>query len=170
MLTRREVAARLGKSVARVRQLEGLTLHPTIDSRGVHWFDVDEVERLAEVGTARLETNAADEASLSRLPRNAWEMRILARAQATEAFQAWVNQRRDQARKVEETRQREQDHDAQRARLHDIESSRRLELARAAAGSLLRTLGDLSEKERQRFLGDETNLALVQEALDLCLS
>jgi hypothetical protein len=47
MLSRIEVARRIGKSVATVRRLEGVELHPTRDSSGVHRFDVDEVERLA---------------------------------------------------------------------------------------------------------------------------
>jgi hypothetical protein len=47
-MTRREVAKRLGKSVAAVRRLEGVHLHPARDSRGVHHFDEDEVEALAE--------------------------------------------------------------------------------------------------------------------------
>jgi hypothetical protein len=47
MLSRIEVARRLGKSVATVRRLEGVELHPTRDSSGVHRFDPDEVERLA---------------------------------------------------------------------------------------------------------------------------
>lgn len=47
-MTRREVAKRLGKSVAAVRRLEGVHLHPARDSRGVHRFDEDDVEALAE--------------------------------------------------------------------------------------------------------------------------
>jgi len=38
---------RLGKSLATVRRLEGVLLHPTQDSQGVHRFDRDEVEMLA---------------------------------------------------------------------------------------------------------------------------
>lgn len=47
-MTRREVAERLGKSVAAVRRIEGILLHPTRDARGVHHFDDHEVEALAE--------------------------------------------------------------------------------------------------------------------------
>lgn len=46
-MTRREVAKRLGKSVAAVRRLEGVHLHPARDARGVHHFDEDDVEALA---------------------------------------------------------------------------------------------------------------------------
>jgi len=48
MLTRGQVAKRLGKSVATVRRLEGQALHPRRDARGVLRFDPDEVEAVAE--------------------------------------------------------------------------------------------------------------------------
>jgi hypothetical protein len=47
-MTRKQVATRLGKSLATVRRLEGVLLHPTQDSQGVHRFDRDEVEALAQ--------------------------------------------------------------------------------------------------------------------------
>jgi hypothetical protein len=47
MLTRAQVARRLGKSIATVRRLEGEQLHPTRDAAGIHQFDAAEVERLA---------------------------------------------------------------------------------------------------------------------------
>lgn len=50
-MTRKQVARRLGKSIATVRRIEGVLLHPTRDERGVHHFDPNEVEALAgEVG------------------------------------------------------------------------------------------------------------------------
>ena len=42
-----QVARRIGKSIATVRRMEGNVLNPTRDARGVHRFDVDEVERVA---------------------------------------------------------------------------------------------------------------------------
>lgn len=45
-LTRKQVAARLRRSVATVRRLEGRALHPRRDAQGVHWFSAEEVERL----------------------------------------------------------------------------------------------------------------------------
>src|SRR5579871_6249505 len=48
MLTRSQVARRLQKSVASIRRVEGVLLHPVRDGRGVHRFRVDEVEALAE--------------------------------------------------------------------------------------------------------------------------
>ena len=52
MMTRAQVAKRLGKSIATVRRLEGVALHPVVDADGVHWFDPDEVERFKQ-GLAR---------------------------------------------------------------------------------------------------------------------
>jgi len=46
MLTRSQVARRLGKSVATVRRLEGIVLHPKTDRRGTKRFDAHEVEAL----------------------------------------------------------------------------------------------------------------------------
>lgn len=46
-MTRQQVARRLGKSLATVRRIEGVLLHPTRDSRGIHRFDGAEVEALA---------------------------------------------------------------------------------------------------------------------------
>jgi len=46
MLTRSQVARRLGKSVATVRRLEGMELYPRRDWRGVWRFDEAEVGAL----------------------------------------------------------------------------------------------------------------------------
>ncbi len=48
MLTRSAVAKRLGKSIATVRRMEGIELHPTRDERGVNPFDPAEVEQVAQ--------------------------------------------------------------------------------------------------------------------------
>jgi hypothetical protein len=46
MLTRAQVARRLGKSIATVRRMEGVLLHPECDSNGVHQFDADDVDSI----------------------------------------------------------------------------------------------------------------------------
>jgi hypothetical protein len=46
-MTRKQVAVRLGKSIATIRRIEGSLLHPARDDRGVYRFDRDEVEALA---------------------------------------------------------------------------------------------------------------------------
>ena len=53
MMTRGQVARRLGKSLATVRRLEGVKLHPWQDERGVYRFSRAEVERLAHGEVAR---------------------------------------------------------------------------------------------------------------------
>lgn len=45
-MTRKQVAERLGKSLATVRRLEGVLLHPSLDGRGKAHFDDAEVEQL----------------------------------------------------------------------------------------------------------------------------
>ncbi len=55
MLTRSQVARRLGRSLATVRRAEGKALHPTVDGRGVHQFDPVEVDALADRLTGRFE-------------------------------------------------------------------------------------------------------------------
>jgi hypothetical protein len=47
MLTRSQVARRIGRSVATVRRMEGTSLHPEIGPRGIRLFDVDELEDVA---------------------------------------------------------------------------------------------------------------------------
>lgn len=46
MLTRSQVARRLGKSIATVRRLEGTLLHPRTDPSGIRRFDAREVDAL----------------------------------------------------------------------------------------------------------------------------
>jgi hypothetical protein len=48
MLTRSQVARRIGRSVATVRRMEGRSLHPGHGPRGARIFDPDEVEDVAE--------------------------------------------------------------------------------------------------------------------------
>ena len=47
VLTRPQLAERLGKSVATIRRIEGVLLHPHQDARGVYRFDAAEVDALA---------------------------------------------------------------------------------------------------------------------------
>ena len=88
MMTRQQVATRLGKSLATVRRIEGVLLHPTTDSRGVHHFDPEEVEVLARSAErGKLPLSAAVGADWSSQCPNceALEQQVeqLRRAQAT---------------------------------------------------------------------------------------
>ncbi len=47
MLTRRQVAGRIGRSIATVRRLEGSKLHPVVTTNGVRLFDPKEVDEVA---------------------------------------------------------------------------------------------------------------------------
>ena len=47
-MTRGQVAKRLGKSLATVRRIEGVLLHSVQDTQGVHRFNADEVDALAQ--------------------------------------------------------------------------------------------------------------------------
>jgi hypothetical protein len=68
VLTRFQVARRIGRSVATVRRLEGKALHPSRDGRGINRFDEDEVERVAQEiadnGHPMLEESETDEGYL----------------------------------------------------------------------------------------------------------
>ena len=55
-LTRAEAAKLLGVSVATVRRMEGITLHPSLDAFGRHVFDRAEVHAVAH---ARARTTRA---------------------------------------------------------------------------------------------------------------
>jgi hypothetical protein len=48
MLTRSQVARRIGRSIATVRRMEGISLHPDHGPRGTRLFDPEEVEEVAE--------------------------------------------------------------------------------------------------------------------------
>lgn len=48
MWTRTQVARYLGKSIATVRRMEGVVLHPWVDDSGVHRFDPDEIHAFGE--------------------------------------------------------------------------------------------------------------------------
>lgn len=45
-MTRSEVARALGRSIATVRRIEGVYLHPRRDANGIHRFDAREVREL----------------------------------------------------------------------------------------------------------------------------
>src|SRR3954463_649143 len=47
-MTRKQVAQRLGKSIATVRRIEGVLLHPRQDARGIRHFDPRAVEALVK--------------------------------------------------------------------------------------------------------------------------
>src|SRR5690606_21599052 len=58
MLTRSQVASRLGRSLATVRRLEGHVLHPTKDANGVNRFDDAGVNAAARMLSERSDSAA----------------------------------------------------------------------------------------------------------------
>ena len=70
MLTRKEVAQRIGKSVSTVRRMEGDTLNPILADDGVHYFYEDEVEEarktILESGRALPHGQAQEALDLAR--------------------------------------------------------------------------------------------------------
>lgn len=74
MITRAQVARRLGRSIATVRRLEGSVLHPSRDVDGVYRFDASEVDRVVAERAARpvpirVEERLPDEAEAAQ---SAW--------------------------------------------------------------------------------------------------
>ena len=63
MLTRSQVARRLGKSIATVRRMEGNELNPWKDDAGIHRFDPEEVEGAAATPRPRFSPPSTDESA-----------------------------------------------------------------------------------------------------------
>jgi hypothetical protein len=80
-LTRSQVARRLGKSIATVRRLEGRVLFPRFDSRGTHWFDEWEVERI------RLNPE-----QISKHGRSKWFRTVSEQSRLRTRDEAWLTQ------------------------------------------------------------------------------
>ena len=78
LMTRAQVAARIGASVATVRRHEGTSLHPHVDKDGTHRFDPAEVTALAasranralDRGTIRNAKTSPMPARAARSPRS----------------------------------------------------------------------------------------------------
>lgn len=90
-LTRKQVAHRIGRSISTVRKMEGHSLHPRVDWRGVRRFDADEVneaaKQIAATGRALAKDTDewANETSPEGLPSNTGEAPERSGLSATEA-------------------------------------------------------------------------------------
>jgi transcriptional regulator with XRE-family HTH domain len=133
-LTRTEVAARLGVSVATVRRLEGKTLNPTRDARGRHLFDPDEVNRVAaRQGSAGFRRRTPDAGELAARAFELFEERAslhdcvkALRLTPDDVYELWKKWRRGDfqdwqrheanARKLAEDRRREASREARHSR------------------------------------------------------
>ena len=158
MLKRSHVAKRLGRSLATVRRLEGVELHPIIDEDGVHLFDEAEVDEVAmrgrrdpsDDGSAASPTKHAPSAWLrAELARRAREddedrehtARLQAQRAELEALDRQRAEERDRRQRIRETEERRA-HAAARARLDAIREDVALLLADASPRELRRIARD----------------------------
>lgn len=90
-MTRKQVARKLGKSIATVRALEGVHLHPVEDDRGVWRFDPEEVERVAgDIQSGRLSLWETLQHGVASLPEQAWCANCAESKKRVEELQAEV--------------------------------------------------------------------------------
>jgi hypothetical protein len=158
MLTRSQVAQRLGKSIATVRRLEGSSLHPSRDRDGVHRFDAREVEWLV---------NGRRETALTP-----WQ-----RARPTEEQQGnarWESDRQQRETSLDEARRDER---TLRAQLETAEgriaelTQREAQVIKESQGlqqALWKGLADWLESRSERQL-KQLALGGVDELLELIL-
>ena len=168
MLTRGQVAKRIGRSIATVRRMEGHQLHPVRDDRGVLQFRPEEVERVLrrpkvparrspwlDGVTAERATEFDDEAAAAQ-PEGARMDHDPMRSEVGRAV-------RDELAR----RHRKQD-----KRRLEQEAVERLGVAReraqleAARGELAAFVDECSDKERRRLFSDPEFLAIYDVLLD----
>jgi hypothetical protein len=119
------VAKRLGKSIATVRRMEGVELHPMRDTRGVNRFDPDEVERLAQAersGSRATHSRSYRIANLERLHRRSEgvEEQLAPDVSGQELKRQQENTGGQQA--VERARQAEAGREAEERRRRELEA------------------------------------------------
>jgi len=182
MLTRSQVARRLGKSLATVRRLEGSSLHPRRDDNGVHWFDESEVKRLADSRrtTRRMPERAPPQPAecRDRVKRSDWWLQRLERAEPDDVDASSEPEEDEQqgppdaARSLEmerlESRVRDLEHRLAYHAAEEVRASRVRALEHETiARQLLEELGSLSDRQLRRlgFATLDEVVALVDEAL-----
>lgn len=171
MLTRSQVAQRIGRSVATVRKMEGAVLHPRVDQHGVYRFAPEEVEAVAARirATGRALDAAPFEArsASSAVPPDYFELFAKkvneddSLTEREEEFERITSERDELRRALEgERRAREQleTRDAQRAREEAAATT-------AMALNLLDDLESLSLRQRRRILREEPDILETVEAL-----
>ena len=172
MLKRSHVAKRLGRSLATVRRLEGVELHPIIDGDGVHLFDEAEVDEVArrgrrgpsDDGSATSPTTHAPSAWLkAELARRAREdgedrehaARLQAQRAELEALDRQRAEERDRLQRIRENEER-RGQIAARAHLDAIREDVALLLADASPRELRRIARDPGlMDDLERILGEE---------------
>ncbi len=157
-MTRTDVARRLGKSVATVRRLEGVELHPTVDEGGVHLFEEAEVERLAN----RL--SGTPPSSGEREPPRSYAMSPWLKSELVRRAQEDAEDREHAARLATQQadleasrRQREEDEERRRRNQEREEWSRCERLAARVESirrDVVRQLESASPRELRRMQSD----------------
>ena len=115
MLTRSQVAKRLGRSIATVRRMEGHELFPTKDERGVHRFDAEEVAKVARCGGVRARSTERG------APEERDEILELRREQAEE--QSFVDWQRELAARRQRLADQQQER-SERERVRELEADK----------------------------------------------
>lgn len=159
----------MGKSIASVRRMEGVELHPVRDERGVHRFDPVEVEQVASLqGEAR----PGHGGELEELRAELGELR---QREEERSQREWEQQAEQQRRGMQEReRQREalwQTEQRRRAELVAENTHLREELAAAAElaaarSELRQTVESLSQRDLERMSdAEQEELAELLEQL-----
>ena len=156
MLTRPQVAKRLGKSVATVRRMEGNELFPTRDERGIYRFDPDEVERVAQADRTRLPRSTPHRtAELDELHDRLAE--VEAEREADRELEE-MRRRHEEWRERHAAQQREREeqerHEAEAKRLHELQEEHE-RLQESIAQQKLEFAESLTRRDIARLDDDE---------------
>jgi len=159
----------LGKSIASVRRMEGVELHPVRDERGVHRFDPVEVDQVAGL---QADARLGHGGELEELRAELGELR---QREEERSQREWEQQAEQQRRGMQEReRQREalwQTEQRRRAELVAENTHLREELAAAAElaaarSELRQTVESLSQRDLERMSdAEQEELAELLEQL-----
>ena len=171
MLTRSGVAKRLGKSIASVRRMEGVELHPVRDERGVHRFDPVEVEQVAGL---QADARLGHGGELEELRAELGELRQWEEERSQREWEREQQAERERREKQERERQREEQRQAEQRQRTELEAENtrlREELAAAAELTAARsefceTVQLLSQRDLERMSdAEQDELAELLEQL-----
>jgi hypothetical protein len=164
MMTRGQVAKRIGKSIATVRRLEGSQLHPKKDANGYMRFDPNEVERVARALRQRkrrpLPSSFFPDASLEidddHEVEDPEDIQHRARMKQAEA----EAEARAAARRAERVRFEQEEERREAERLQDLQAHATQQLT-----DLSRLIDSCSPREL-RMLSRDPELARLLDSLD----
>ena len=160
----------MGKSVASVRRMEGVELHPVRDERGVHRFDPEEVEQVARL---QADARLGHGGELEELRAELGELRQWEEERSQREWEREQQAERERRDKQERERQREEQRQAeqrQRAELEAENTRLREQLAAAelaaARSEFCETVQSLSRRDLERMSdAEQEELAELLEQL-----